>query len=318
VIDRIQAMRTFMRIVDTHSFTKAAQALDMPRASATTLVQSLEALLGTQLLVRTTRRVSVTPEGAAYYEHCAQILAEIDEMDANLRQTGSLASGRLRVEMPAAIANAIVLPALDDFHARHPQIDLAIGVSRRAVDLVGEAVDCSIQLGDLPDSALAARRLGVLEHVTCASLAYLERHGTPQTLDDLAHHTAVNGLSPASGRAVDFAFDVDGAAASVKVDGFVHVADDIAYLTCGLQGYGLIQPARLVAQPYLARGELREVLPRWKPLPTPVSVAFVKTPRVSPRVRVFVDWLAALFDDASQVNRDLSRVRQLLGDWQLA
>jgi DNA-binding transcriptional LysR family regulator len=311
-------MRTFMRIVDTHSFTKAAQSLDMPRATATTLVQNLEALLNTQLLVRTTRRVSVTPEGAAYYDHCAQILAQIDEMEASLRRTDAPASGRLRVEMPAVIANAIVLPALDHFHARHPQIDIALGVSRRNVNLVGETVDCSIQLGELPDSGLAARRLGVLDHVTCASPAYLERHGTPQTLDDLARHTAVNCLSHDSGRPVDFDFEIDGGATSVKLDGFVHVADEFAYLTCGLKGYGLIQPARLAAEPYLARGELREVLPRWKPLPTPVSVAFVKTPRVSPRVRVFVDWLAELFDDASPVNRDLSRVRQLLGGLQAA
>jgi LysR family transcriptional regulator for bpeEF and oprC len=318
VIDRIEAMRTFMRIVDTHSFTKAAQSLDMPRATATTLVQNLEALLNTQLLVRTTRRVSVTPEGAAYYDHCAQILAQIDEMEASLRRTDAPASGRLRVEMPAVIANAIVLPALDHFHARHPQIDIALGVSRRNVNLVGETVDCSIQLGELPDSGLAARRLGVLDHVTCASPAYLERHGTPQTLDDLARHTAVNCLSHDSGRPVDFDFEIDGGATSVKLDGFVHVADEFAYLTCGLKGYGLIQPARLAAEPYLARGELREVLPRWKPLPTPVSVAFVKTPRVSPRVRVFVDWLAELFDDASPVNRDLSRVRQLLGGLQAA
>ncbi|HEY1610543.1 MAG TPA: LysR family transcriptional regulator [Paraburkholderia sp.] len=318
MIDRIQAMRTFVRVVDTLSFTKAAQSLDMPRATASTLVQNLEALLNTQLLVRTTRRVSVTPEGAAYYEHCAQILADIDEMEASLRETSTLASGRLRVEMPAVIANAIVLPALDDFHARHPQIDIALGVSRRNVDLVGEAVDCSIALGELPDSALAARRLGVLDHVTCASPAYLERHGAPQTLDDLAHHTAVNCLSAANGRPVDFDFEIDGNATSVKVDGFVHVADESAYLTCGLQGYGLIQPSRLAARPYLERGELREVLPRWKPLPTPVSVAFVKTPRVSPRVRVFVDWLAELFDDANQLNRDLSRVRQLLSGLQAA
>ena len=318
MIDRIQAMRTFMRIVDTHSFTKAAQSLDMPRASATTLLQNLEALLNTQLLVRTTRRVSVTPEGAAYYEHCAQILADIDEMEASLRQTSALVSGRLRVEMPAVIANAVVLPALDDFHARHPQIDIALGVSLRNIDLVGEAVDCSIQFGELPDSALAARRLGVLDHVTCASPAYLERHGAPQTLDELAHHTAVNCLSPVSGRPVEFDFEIDGSATSVKIDGFVHVADETAYLTCGLQGFGLIQPVRLAAQPYLDSGELIEVLPRWKPLPTPVSVAFVKTPRVSPRVRVFVDWLAALFDDASQLNRDLSRVQQLLSGLQPA
>jgi LysR family transcriptional regulator for bpeEF and oprC len=312
VIDRIQAMRTFIRIVDTHSFTRAAQSLDMPRATATTLVQSLEALLGTALLVRTTRRLSLTPEGAAYYERCSQILADIDEMEASLRHATDHLSGRLRVEMPAAVATALVLPALDDFHQRFPHIDLAIGVSNRMVDLVGEAVDCSIQLGELPDSGLAARRLGTLEHVTCASPEYLERYGMPNDLEELANHVAVNCLSQHSGRAVDFDFEVGGRALSVKVNGFVKVSDEQAYLTCGLQGLGLIQPARIAAQPYLDAGQLREVLPQWKPTPMAVSVAFVKNRHVSPRVRAFVDWLAVLFEQAESVDQDLSRVRQLL------
>jgi LysR family transcriptional regulator for bpeEF and oprC len=312
VIDRIQAMRTFVRIVEMNSFTRAAQSLDLPRATATTLVQHLEALLGTTLLVRTTRHVSTTTEGAAYYERCTQILADIDEMEASLRDATDHLSGRLRVEMPAAVASAIVLPALDDFHARYPRIDLAIGISNRAVDLVGEAVDCSIQLGELPDSGLAARRLGTLEHVTCASPAYLERHGMPDDLDALARHVAVNGMSPDGGRAVDFDFEVGGRALAVKIDGFVKVSDEQAYLTCGLQGLGLIQPSRIAAQPYLDSGQLREVLPQWKPTPTPVSVAYVRHRHVSPRVRAFVDWLAALFEHTGQVHQDLSRVRQIL------
>lgn len=318
MIDRIQAMRTFVRIVDTNSFTKAAQSLDMPRASATTILQNLEALLGTQLLVRTTRRLSLTPEGAAYYERCAQILADIDDAEASVRQKPGGGAGRLRLEMPGLIANAIVLPELDDFHSRYPQIDLAIGVSLRNVDLVGEGVDCSIQLGELPDSGLAARRLGVLEHVTCASPAYLARHGAPGSLDELAQHPVVNFLSPQSGRPLEFDFEVDGSATKVKVDGFVHVSDELAYLTCGLRGLGLVQPPRLAAQRYLDTGALVEVLPQWKPLPTPVSVAWVKTRQVSPRVRVFIDWLTELFEGAGAMNRDLSRVRQLLSGLQPA
>jgi LysR family transcriptional regulator for bpeEF and oprC len=312
VIDRIQAMRTFVRIVDTNSFTRAAQSLDMPRATATTIVQNLEAMLGTALLIRTTRRLSLTPEGAAYYERCAQILADIDEMEASLRQTTDNPSGRLRVEMPGAIATALVLPALDAFHARYPNIDLSIGISNRAVDLVGEAVDCSIQLGELPDSGLVARRLGSLDLLTCASPAYLEQRGMPQSLDELATHVAVNCVSPHTGRTVDFAFEVDGSEASVKLDGFVKVNDELAYLTCGLQGLGLIQPARIAAQPWLEAGMLREVLPHCKPLPVPVSVAYVKGRRVPPRVRAFVDWLAELFEQAGEVHADMSRVRQIL------
>ncbi|KDB07484.1 transcriptional regulator, LysR family [Burkholderia sp. lig30] len=312
MIDRIQAMRTFMRIVETSSFTRAAESLDMPRATATTVIQQLEGMLGTTLLARTTRRVSLTPEGAAYYERCAQILADIDELETSLRKGGGTPSGPLRVEMPGAVATSIVLPALGDFHARYPGIDLAIGVSHRVVDLVGEAVDCSIRLGPLPDSGLAARRVGMIEHVTCASPAYLERHGVPQRFDDLAGHVAVNCMSSHNGRAVDFDFDVGGRALTVKVDGFVRVNDEHAYLACGLEGLGLIQPARIAAQPLLDAGLLREVLPQWKPVAMPVSVAYVKGRHVSPRVRAFVDWLAELFERTGHVEADMSRVRQLM------
>ncbi|MGF6261689.1 LysR family transcriptional regulator for bpeEF and oprC [Paraburkholderia youngii] len=312
MIDRITAMRTFIRIVDTNSFTRAAESLNIPRATATTIVQNLEALLGTALLVRTTRRLSITPEGAAYYERCAQILADIDEMEASIRNSTDNLTGRLRIEMPSAVASAIVLPSLDEFHALYPNLDLAIGVSNRTVDMVSEAIDCSIQLGELPDSNLVARQLGSLDQVTCASPAYLARHGTPADLDELRAHVAVNCVSPHSGRECDFDFEVDGEARKVKLNGFVQVSDEQAYLTCGLQGLGMIQPARIAAQPYLDSGFLHEVLPQWKPVPMPVSVAYVKNRRVSPRVRAFVDWLAELFEKAGHVEQDLSRVRQLL------
>ncbi|MEX3813227.1 LysR family transcriptional regulator for bpeEF and oprC [Paraburkholderia atlantica] len=312
MIDRITAMRTFIRIVDTNSFTRAAESLNIPRATATTIVQNLEALLGTALLVRTTRRLSITPEGAAYYERCAQILADIDEMEASIRNSTDNLTGRLRIEMPSAVASAIVLPSLDEFHALYPNLDLAIGVSNRTVDMVSEAIDCSIQLGELPDSNLVARQLGTLDQVTCASPAYLARHGTPADLDELRAHVAVNCVSPHSGRECDFDFEVDGEARKVKLNGFVQVSDEQAYLTCGLQGLGMIQPARIAAQPYLDSGLLHEVLPQWKPVPMPVSVAYVKNRRVSPRVRAFVDWLAELFEKAGHVEQDLSRVRQLL------
>ncbi|MGF6652319.1 LysR family transcriptional regulator for bpeEF and oprC [Paraburkholderia youngii] len=312
MIDRITAMRTFIRIVDTNSFTRAAESLNIPRATATTIVQNLEALLGTALLVRTTRRLSITPEGAAYYERSAQILADIDEMEASIRNSTDNLTGRLRIEMPSAVASAIVLPSLDEFHALYPNLDLAIGVSNRTVDMVSEAIDCSIQLGELPDSNLVARQLGTLDQVTCASPAYLARHGTPADLDELRAHVAVNCVSPHSGRECDFDFEVDGEARKVKLNGFVQVSDEQAYLTCGLQGLGMIQPARIAAQPYLDSGLLHEVLPQWKPVPMPVSVAYVKNRRVSPRVRAFVDWLAELFEKAGHVEQDLSRVRQLL------
>jgi len=312
VMDRIMAMRTFVRIVDTTSFTRAAESLGIPRASATTFVQSLEDMLGIQLLVRTTRRLNLTAEGAAYYAHCVRILADIDDIEASLRGPHDEPRGRLRVEMPAAVANAIVFPALDDFHARYEHIVLALGVSNRQVDLVAESIDCCIVTGVLPDSSLSARPLGALEHVTCASPLYLARHGMPLELDDLAGHVAVNCLCGESGRAAGFAFQADGETRNVPLGGFVQVSEEHAYLECGLRGLGLIQPPRALAQPYLDSGRLREMLPHYRPAPLPVSVAYLRHRRVPSRVRAFVDWLAERFEMARQGSREPSRGRRVL------
>jgi LysR family transcriptional regulator for bpeEF and oprC len=313
VLDRVHAMRVFSRVVDTNSFTRAAESLGLPRASVSTTVQQLEALVGVQLLARTTRRLNLTAEGAAYYERCAQILADIEELETGFHSSEDRLRGRLRVEMPDTVATAIVLPALPDFHARFPHIDLSIGIGNRAVDLVGEGVDCSVQLGELPDSGLIARRLGAFEHVTCASPAYLEQRGTPRVLADLADHVAVNCVCGRTGRPVDFDFEVDGEKVAVKMPGFVQVSDEHAYLACGLEGLGLIQPPRIAALPYLRSGQLREVLPEWKSMPMNVSVAFLKSRQGAPRVNVFVSWLAELFERSQEMDDAMTRIFRTAG-----
>lgn len=309
MIDRIQAMRIFARIVETNSFTRAAHSLDIPRPTATTLMQQLEAMLGTQLLMRTTRSVSVTPEGAAYYERCSRILAEVDELEASLKQARENPTGRLRVEMPGVIATSVILPSLTQFHARYPDIDLIIEVGQGNVDLVADALDCSIRLGDLPDSLLAARRLGALEHVTCASPDYLRRRGVPSSLDDLSRHVAVNCMCSTEGRIADLDFNVDTKKLTVRVNGFVAVNDEHTYLMSGVHGIGLIQPPRIAAQALLDTGQLQEVLPQWKPVSTPVSVVYVKGRHVSPRLRAFVDWLVELFSHTKHIESGTARRR---------
>jgi DNA-binding transcriptional LysR family regulator len=305
-------MRVFIRIVDTNSFTRAAESLDLPRATVTTIVQNLESLLGAQLLLRTTRRISLTSEGAAYYERCMQILDDIDELEASLRHSAEQLSGHLRVEIPGTIANAIVLPAMDEFHARYPRVDLSVCVSHRATIRTCEAVDCSVQLGALPDSNLIARRLGSLEHLTCASPQYLERHGVPKRIEELSQHVAVNCMSPLSERSMDFEFDVGGVRTNLKVGGFLKVSDEQACLSSALQGIGLIQPARIAALPYLKSGALREVLPQWKPMPRPVSAVFTKSRRGSLRVRAIIDWLVELFDRSGAVHKNWSPSQQIM------
>lgn len=294
-MDRFQAMQVFTRVVDANSFTQAAESLGLPRTTVTTTIQNLEKLLQVRLLNRTTRRLSLTPDGAAYYERCARILADVEDTEASFRDVARGPKGRLRVDVPTSIGRKILIPALSEFRTRYPDLELVIGMTDRPVDLVQEAVDCAVRAGNLADSTMVARRIGNFHGVTCASPDYLERHGTPTTLDDLAHHEAVHYFSSRTGRTIDWDFIVDGNVREMKVEGGVSVNDSDAYVDCALQGMGMIQSPRFLVLPYLQSGELREVLSQWQPAPLPISVVYLHNRHLSPKVRAFVDWVADLF-----------------------
>ncbi len=298
-MDRFQAMQVFTRVVDANSFTRAADSLGLPRTTVTTTIQNLESLLQVRLLNRTTRRLSLTPDGAAYYERCVRILAEVDETEASFRSVAGGPKGRLRIDVPASIGRLILIPRLCEFYTRYPDIELVIGMSDRPVDMVQEAVDCVIRVGELQDSTLVARRIGSFQFVTCAAPNYLDRHGEPRTIEDLQDHRAVHYFSSRTGRTIDWDFVVDGFITEVKVKGVVSVNDAEAYVACGLQGFGLIQAARFMVLPYLESGELREVLPQWTSSPMPISVVYLHNRHLSPKVRAFVDWVAELFGRCS-------------------
>jgi LysR family transcriptional regulator for bpeEF and oprC len=289
-------MQVFTRVVDTNSFSRAADTLNLPRASVTTIIQNLEAHLNVRLLQRTTRRLNLTPDGAAYYERCVRILADIEEAEGSFSNNGKGPHGKLRVDMPGAIGRLIVMPQLCDFHTRYPDIELMMGFGDKPVDLIQEGVDCVIRVGTLQDSSLVARRIGVFQGVTVAAPQYLERNGTPKTIEDLQNHTAVNYFSSRTGRVMDMDFVVDDETIEVKMRGMIAVNDAEAYLSCGLKGVGIIQVPRFMALPYLRAGELVEVLPQWNPLPMPISAVYPHNRHLSPKVRVFVDWAAELFE----------------------
>jgi LysR family transcriptional regulator for bpeEF and oprC len=295
-MDLLQAMKVFVRVVGTNSFSRAADTLDMTRGSVTVIIQQLEAHLKTRLLQRTTRRLSLTPDGAAYYERCVRILADIEEAEHFLTTASQGPRGKLRIDMPTAVGRRLVMEGLYQFHALYPDIELMIGFGDKPVDLIQESVDCVIRVGTLPDSNMVARRIGVYQPVTVASPAYIARHGQPQTLDDLKDHNAVNFFWGRNGRLMDLTFRADGRDVVVKMTGNMAVNDTETYLESSLRGLGIIQAPRFMALPYLQSGELIELLQQWKPASMPISVVYPQNRHLSPTVRVFVDWVAELFE----------------------
>ncbi|CAD5110483.1 LysR family transcriptional regulator [Zestomonas carbonaria] len=294
-MDQVKAMKVFVRIYERSSFTQAAEDLAMPRATITHTMNQLEAWLGTRLLERSTRRVKATLDGEAYYARCVHLLAELEEAAQAFRSVAP--KGRLRVDMHGTLGRHFVIPALPDFLERYPDIELAISEADRFVDLIEEGVDCVLRAGSLGDSSLVGRRLANLPQVTCASPAYLRKFGVPESLDDLAEHRAVNYQSKTTGRSFPFEFMVDGAVREVDIGGSVAVFGAEIYTASAIAGIGLIQVPRYRVAVQIEQGLLREVLPEFPPPPMPVSVLYPHNRHMSPRVRVFVDWLAQRFSD---------------------
>jgi len=291
-MDRIDVMRLFTRIVDLGSFTAAAEDMNLPRATATHALQQLEARLGVRLLHRTTRHVSPTMDGQAWYERCRRVLTEVEEAESFLGEAAAKPSGRLRVDMSGAIAAAFLFPYLGDFCRRYPGIELEIGTTDRLVDLVREGVDCVVRAGEPRDAGLVSRRVALARTVTCASRAYIEEHGMPRTIEQFRKHQAVNFLSTATGKHSPFQFTVKGKVQAVTLKGRVAVTSTDAYAACCLQGLGFIQAPRYRLQPYLATGELVEALSRFPPPPMPIAVMYPHHRQLAPRVRAFIDWVA--------------------------
>jgi LysR family transcriptional regulator, regulator for bpeEF and oprC len=295
-MDRLQAMEVFVRVVDTGVFTRAAEVLHMPKATVTTLVQNLEAHLGVKLLNRTTRRVSVTPDGAAYYERCVRILAEVEETESVLSHTKSTPRGRLRVDVPGTFGRRMLVPALPKFFERYPDIRLELGCSDRTVDLIEEGVDCVIRGGEQPDSTLVARKLGMIEFITCASADYLARYGVPQHPNDLVRHKCINYFSAKNGRIYEWDFSRDGERIVLNLEGHVALNDADAYRAAGMAGLGVMQVPEVTIRAALKDGTLVRILSDWQTDTLPIYVMYPQNRHLSAKVRVFVDWIAELFE----------------------
>jgi DNA-binding transcriptional LysR family regulator len=296
-MDRLLAMQAFVRVVESGTFVKAADSMHLPKPTVTRLIQGLEAHLRTQLLHRTTRRVTVTPDGAAYYDRALRVLGDIEELESDLSHANANPHGRLRVGVGSAVGLQLLIPALPDFVARYPQIQIDLAVSDRPVDLVAENVDCVLRGGEIADPSLVARRIGELPAIVCATPGYLKRHGTPRHPLDLERdgHTLVNRRSPGTGRALAFEFSKDGEQLTIHGRHAVSVDDSNANIAAGLAGLGIVRTTTLMAQSYIDAGLLAPLLNDWRVPAVPMHVVYPPNRQLGARVRAFIDWVAELF-----------------------
>lgn len=296
-MDYFTAVKAFIQVVEAGSFVKAAQALSLPRNTVTKHIQSLEAHLRVKLLNRTTRRISLTNDGTAYYERMVRVVDQWLEAESDLVSTQARPHGRLRVDMGSTMATMLVLPALPEFQKRYPELQLDIGVSDRPVDLLGDRVDCVIRGGTLSDPSLIARRLGSLKFVTCATPAYLARHGTPLHPADLeTNHQMVRYFFAGTQRRLPVEFVRGEERISVDAHYFVSVNDSNALLAAALAGMGVLQTLMFMAEPHFESGALIPLLEDWSLEPNPIYIVYSPNRHLSARVRVFVEWLVELFE----------------------
>lgn len=293
-MDQIGLCRIFARVMETRSFTKAADTLQMPRSSVSIAIAELETLLGARLFNRTTRSVTPTDEGEAFFERCLKFLADSEELSTMFRTGARQIEGRIRVDVPGRIGRLILVPALPEFLDRWPGISVEVGMSDRAVDLISDRVDCALRVGALADSALRARRIGTIAQINVASPGYLARHGTPLRPADLDGHFQVAYASPSTGRVADWQWLEAGRSKTRPVQWRVSANNAEGYIACARAGMGLIQiPAYDVAAD-LADGGLREVMPEHRPAALPLQLLFPGGGRPPRRLVLFADWLADL------------------------
>ncbi|MDU8420037.1 LysR family transcriptional regulator [Pseudomonas syringae] len=288
-------MQVFVKLAELGSFTKVADATQVGRPHVTRIIQDLEASLDVRLFQRTTRSVKLTAEGQRFYERVKNNLADLAETTSMFDRNGSTLRGRLRIDIPAAFSQRSFMESLKGFTRAFPDIELALGVTDRTVDLVAEGIDCALRIGELPDSSLVVREIGRATMVTCAAPSYLQAFGTPETLDELAGHCGVSFLSGQSNRPLPWHFSLNGDDFALPPRGGITVNESNAYVQCGLAGFGILQVPGIAVESFLASGELVEVLEKFRPLPRPVSVLYPSRTHLAPQVQAFIAWLREHF-----------------------
>jgi DNA-binding transcriptional LysR family regulator len=289
-LDRLDAMRAFCRIVELGSFTRAADALATAKTTLSGQIQALEKQLGVKLLHRTTRRVITTTDGAAYYERARTVLEDIDELEASVSQTRTVARGKVKVDMPSPVGRFLLIPALPGFVRHYPDIQLDLGCSERVVDLVQEGVDCAIRGGVVIDPDLVCRPIGQMRFVLCASPLYLNENPPVFSPQDLAQLRFLAFVFPASGRQNPVRLSRGDESVLIEQTPAMRFNSGGAYIAAAQAGLGFVAVPLCEAQALLADGSLVQLLPDWRLPSMPMSLVYPYSRRLSARVRAFTEW----------------------------
>lgn len=297
-MNQLDAMQIYLRVAELASFTQAAASLGVPKGTVSAAVQQLENELATRLLHRTTRKVQMTADGEAFYQRARDLLADFEELQGMFRNDSGPVSGRLRVDLPAAVARNLVTPRLPEFLAQHPELHLELSSSDRRVDLVREGFDCVLRVGEMASSSLIARPIGAYPMVNCASPSYLQRFGTPLTLADLSHHQLIHWATPLASGSSGFEYvDDSGSCRYLAMNGALTVNHSDSYSAACVAGLGIIQVPLPGVQAHLASGALVSILPQFRPSPMPISFVYPNRRHLPRRVRLFMAWVSGLIQE---------------------
>ncbi len=309
-MDRFDQYRVFAQVAEMGSFIKAAHAVEIPRASVSAAIQQLETQLALRLLHRTTRQVRLTPDGEQLLDRVRPLLAEVEEINQLFQASQRQVSGRLIIDAPSRIARRVIAPALPGLLRRHPRLQLILGSTDRAIDLVQEGVDCAIRIGALHDSSLVVRLLGHIALINCASPAYLSEHGEPQQLAELPDgHWTVGYASPKSGLELPWeCLSSNGSEQLLDLPSRVIVNNAESYIACCLAGLGLIQIPRFDVQHLLDSGQLVEVMPTCRAASMPVSLLYPHRRQRSRRLATFHEWFEAVMQPHLDIRNDLLHI----------
>ena len=299
-MDKFTDLTIFIRVAQTLSFSEAARQMGMSPSGVSRAVQRLEGRLGVRLLQRTTRSLSLTPDGQAYFDRGTQILDDLEDVELQLSQTRSHPKGILRIDLSTALGRIYIAPALADFVARYPELSVKVSLSDRLIDLHEEGVDASVRIGSSPDSRLIVYPIAKAPFSVCAAPSYLDRHGYPKTPEDLAQHNCINFIYPQSGRSFEWVFQREGKRVELPVSGNLAFDSTEAVLESAVAGAGIIQVHTFIAAKAFQQGLLCSLLDEYQVEGSPISIIYPQKRYLSAKVQAFIDWMKALAQSLKQ------------------